>query len=891
MALRYELTGCVAHSRISPLLPDDAWTDVNDDADADADTDHDDAANEQDKQPPHFLWENAQRRYTRPYRDFVKCYSHLPNGTAILDSKWVLARLLGSSERSDATATAAGPAGSTDKSALATLESHCFRGISGFGSFLELIAKEDPKKRILSAQHYDLLDETPRLSTDEVVKEDYPGLWVVKDADSNGAGGIWVVGSENYKEFSDKALSPLSEEHRYVAQRYTWPMVLYNKRKCHVRVYGLITSDGRAFVHRRAFLHVANDPFVVSGDEPTNDEAYQTSVHITNCCANSHDVSKFAGEIVADLERVESPEENGETDGVPLGKFWGSICASVAELARRTRPFLQGGEVNGGFEYLGMDFILSYKEDGTPVAYLLEVNAPPSQDTATGLPFAEDVHDTVMRDLLSLWVFPKATGVAEDAGGWRCVYEYTDKDHDSPSNTKLISPSKAVLLNKILWALYEKKRAKQQEKAYRQQLNAIASAAESAELVATHARTYFPFYNDRRAKASQSQPCAFFENAGGSQVPRQVIDAVCSSLGERNRSVIGYESRATAKDVLRTILGATQCNIFLGSNASSLLSGLAAKYVRSGFLKESDEIVIHSENHLANVTPWLQAASAVGASIKWWNSSAPVQDVVGPRTRLVLVPHASNILGRLYDLPSIRKAVDEAVGGVAHIIVDGVAAAPHWFADVDELNVDWYVVSCHKLFGPHLGALCGRLSATEEILRSGGGDNELEIGTVSYEACAGVYGLGNYFAQLSTMYGRSEEQRAAADESCRLTTARVKETYRLIRVVERPLVDLLLKGLRRSTKVRIIENVNRLALRLPVVSFVHADIPSTSIAETCTNSGVACRSGSFLCTEPLRKEYEFDATDGVVRFSLAHYNTLSEVHYAVGLLESLPGWY
>jgi len=242
-------------------------------------------------------------------------------------------------------------------------------------------------------------------------------LWVVKDANSNRAGGIWIVGPQNAAEFGDTAKTPLVEEHRFVAQRYAWPPVLYGGRKCHVRVYGLITCDGRAFVDKRAFLHVANEPFSHS----FNEGEFQEAVHITNCCANSHDESKFAGEFCADMEATEFGIYEGETV-VPLYEFFASISASVAELSRRAFPFLRGGEANNGFEYLGMDFILSYDTNNTPVAYMLEVNAPPSLDTATGLSHAENLHDDVIRDILTLWVFPKVTASAiENPGGWKCV--------------------------------------------------------------------------------------------------------------------------------------------------------------------------------------------------------------------------------------------------------------------------------------------------------------------------------------------------------------------------------------------------------------------------------------------------------------------------------------
>jgi hypothetical protein len=260
--VQYEVTGCAAYSRISPLLPD-TWVDGGSSPER-----------REDSVVTDFLWENAPRHQTRPYRDDVKCYSHLPNGTAILDSKWVLARLLGCAHRDSSQAG--------DKRKLATLESYCFRGVSGFRSFLDReAAKQDSAKRYHPSHNFDLLDRTPHPPSDIGVQES-PGLWVVKDASSNGAGGVWVVGNENFDQFCDNAASPLIEEHRYVAQRYAWPLVLYGGRKCHVRVYGLLTSDGRAFVHKRAFLHgkKQDDERVVMDDTRRNLVSYNRTLRL-----------------------------------------------------------------------------------------------------------------------------------------------------------------------------------------------------------------------------------------------------------------------------------------------------------------------------------------------------------------------------------------------------------------------------------------------------------------------------------------------------------------------------------------------------------------------------------------------------------------------------------
>ena len=624
--IRYQVSGCAAHSRLVPLLPSD-WLDESSTINVD--------------DAPDFLWENAPRNETRAYRDIVKCYSHLPNGTAILDDKWALARLFSSTNHTNPSnaKTAAAPN-------LATLESHCFRGITGFQAFctrihmMNDIPIEEPICNDEPFQFPDLLEEA---NDDAKCKVNCAipaptNLWVVKDANSNGAGGIWIVGPQNAAQFSDVTTSPLLEEHRYVAQRYASP-VLYGGRKCHVRVYGLLTSDGRAFVHERAFLHVANEPFSFQDSE------FEESVHITNCCANSHDQHKFAGEICADFGATEFTEYQGQTV-VPLGPFFPSISASVAELSRRAFPFLRGGEANNGFEYLGMDFILSYNSDNMPIAYMLEVNAPPSQDTATGLDHAECLHDEVIRDILTLWVLPKVTNVArESPGGWKCVLDQGSQEIASTDSP--IVPSKATILNKIRWAIFERKSSKLYEDdgammAEEEQVcndsaangkEIAASTTLSGDTIAAFARTQFPFFSEYTQDSSSALPPLqmFFENAGGAQVPRQVIQAVSSSLSYRNRCVVGTRTKRVARRTLSTLLGATEDEhfMFFGANASSLFEKLAHLYVQTGLLKSGDELIICTENHLANVTPWVTAARSVGATVKWWHVEGPESTKLG----------------------------------------------------------------------------------------------------------------------------------------------------------------------------------------------------------------------------------------------------------------------
>jgi hypothetical protein len=279
-SIRYEATGAVANARLSPLLPKD-WIDSTT------------KENNTKSGPiiiPHFLWENAPRKETKDYRDHVLVYSHLPNGSTILDSKWVLGRLF---------ANGHDVADQTKDPLLATCETHCFSGPDGFEDFarrMNLLITDD------SAIHQGTTITRASTTTntwqfpDIMKRRDTappqppspspppPPLWVVKDATANGAGGIWVVGPENAHQFVSME-GPLYDQHKYVAQKYVWPPILFNDKKFHVRVYCVITCDGHAFVHEQAFLHVANEPFSVTiqqDKEHAHKVVFDDCVHITN---------------------------------------------------------------------------------------------------------------------------------------------------------------------------------------------------------------------------------------------------------------------------------------------------------------------------------------------------------------------------------------------------------------------------------------------------------------------------------------------------------------------------------------------------------------------------------------------------------------------------------
>ena len=982
--IRFSITGKAAHDRIAPLLPR-TWIDCSPYRHAkkiscsDGDIEIGDGTF---TAQPDFIWENAPRHETKGWRDRVRCYSHLPNGS-LLDDKWALARLFHPSHIKDLPLHQ----GKNEKvnyceKNLAALESHCFRGPLGFlkfaehvgitfpskaGSCIELNTKNNASGDNLPSLLPDLLHRRKDVIMQKIIPTSPQNLWVIKDSNANGVGGIWVVDESNAHELLLPTASALIEEHRYVAQRYVWPPILYGGRKCHVRVYALLTAEGKAFVHKRAFLHVANEEFCMhsSDIDSKQDEVNQShhsnfdpSVHITNCCTNSYNEEKFTGEICANLTSKQSVRvamddcaNDSNTNDVPLGDFFPSICASVATLAQAMSPFIQGGEVNGGFEYMGLDFILSYKqqengEHQQPVAYLLEVNAPPSQDTANGLAHAETLHDDVLRDLVEMWVIPKVEGCREHRveNGWQCVF-YPCQEVAKSLN---VVPSKASILNKVRWAIFERKACRADQRIMNNSTSQAQLSDVTAEDISSFARSRYPYFtkdNKNKIEGECKSTTIYFENAGGAQVPFSVIKSMIDSLSHRHRSLIGTQLKFDARKVLMKFLGATEENyvMFLGLNATSMFQLLSWKYCSSDFLSEGDEIVLAEENHLANVNPWLELVKKKKMTVRWWSCakkecdvgfdysiSSDLLQVVTARTKIISISHSSNILGSVIDVKRLSTEVKEKNPKV-HIIVDGVASVPHYQTQLSHSEVDWYVISGHKMFGPHLGGMCGtKLSINDITSHEYENDDafhrQWEAGTQNYEGCAGVKGLGHYFSSLASFSRREvsdmpnfrhdamikgashheinagedpNQQRLPNVPSHIPSDAEIKEAYRRIRKVEDTLSAFLFRKLKANTKVRIIKHISsrdkwaQKGVFLPIISFVHKTLSSEKIVKWCFEHGIIVRNSTFLSTDRFMSHFgekRSDGLDTIVRISLSHYNNMREAQTLIQVLDAMEGW-
>jgi cysteine desulfurase family protein (TIGR01976 family) len=373
-----------------------------------------------------------------------------------------------------------------------------------------------------------------------------------------------------------------------------------------------------------------------------------------------------------------------------------------------------------------------------------------------------------------------------------------------------------------------------------------------------------------------SHGVAHFDGPGGSQVPEQVAQAVARTLtaglanrgtvtdAERRAEAVVVEARRAAAD----LLGATPEGVVFGRSMTQLtydLSRALAKQWGPG-----DEVVVTRLDHDANVRPWVQAAQAVGATVRW---AAPdrstaelttddVRAVLSERTRLVAVTAASNLVGTRPDVAGIASAVHDT-GALLH--VDGVHLTAHAPVDVAALGADLFACSPYKFFGPHLGITV----ASPELLESLRPDKLLpstdavperfELGTLPYELLAGTTAAVEFIAGLDD--GAEGDRRS-----------RVVSSMTAVERHEDALLARLLEGLRRLDQVTL---HGRPAHRTPTVLFTLAGRSAHDVFEHLAGRGVNAPAGSFYAIEASRWLGLGDT--GGVRAGLAPYTTEDEV--------------
>ena len=380
---------------------------------------------------------------------------------------------------------------------------------------------------------------------------------------------------------------------------------------------------------------------------------------------------------------------------------------------------------------------------------------------------------------------------------------------------------------------------------------------------------------------------AYFDGPGGTQVPRPVADAVAAAMttGMSNRGRVTASERAAddivlaARAAVADLVGGDPRGVVFGRSMTALtyeLSRSLAKQWRPG-----DEVVVTSLDHDANIRPWVQAAEAVGASVRWAEldprtAELPVRavtDQLSGRTRLVAVTGASNLLGTRPDVATIARAAHDTG---ALVYVDGVHLTPHAAVDVSALGADFYAASPYKFLGPHLGLLVADPALLEtlrpdKLLPSADDVPErFELGTLPYEMLAGVTAAVDFLAGMSPGAGARRERLLASMSAL--------EAY------EQALLTRLDDGLRGCSAVRRYGPAGR---RTPTVLFsVDGTVPA-EVSRHLAERGLNAPSGSFYAIEPSRRLGLGDS--GAVRAGIAPYTTADDVDRLLAAVAEITG--
>jgi cysteine desulfurase family protein (TIGR01976 family) len=389
----------------------------------------------------------------------------------------------------------------------------------------------------------------------------------------------------------------------------------------------------------------------------------------------------------------------------------------------------------------------------------------------------------------------------------------------------------------------------------------------------------------------------FFDNAGGSQTLKRVVDRISEYLltsdvqlgASYAVSQLASERVAKAAQAMATLINArTASEVVMGSSTTLMIRILSLCISQTW--NPGDEVIVTNCDHEANIGAWVDLAKQ-GIKIKVWRLNPDtlklhledLEQLLSDRTRLVAFTHGSNILGTINPVKDITKLVHRHG---AMVCVDGVGYAPHRLIDVQDLDVDFYVLSFYKVYGPHYALLYGK---QEHLLAMPGINHyfigktdipyKFQPGNVNFELSYGMLGLCDYLSELAQLhYG----EQTAPDLRSQMVQA-----FDLMSVHEDVISDRLLKYLTSKSNVRIIgqPQANR-DLRVPTISFVVEGINSQTIPLQIDKHNIGIRFGDFYAKR-LIEDLGLDKQGGVVRVSMVHYNTIEEVDRLIQALETV----
>jgi cysteine desulfurase family protein (TIGR01976 family) len=384
----------------------------------------------------------------------------------------------------------------------------------------------------------------------------------------------------------------------------------------------------------------------------------------------------------------------------------------------------------------------------------------------------------------------------------------------------------------------------------------------------------------------------FLDNAGGSQVLKRVADRVSDYLlsssvqlgASYSTSQSAGEKVLQARRAVAELINAPHDEDVVMGGATTALMFMLTQALKEG-IQPGDEIIVTNTDHEANIGAWVRLKE-VGAVIKVWRINphtlnldlADLDALLGPRTRWLAMTWASNVLGTINDVAAAAQRV-HAVGG--RVCVDAVAYAPHRLVDVQASGADVLVFSFYKVFGPHYAVMwvqhdlhLSLPSLNHFFIGPDVLPYKLQPGNVNYELSYGCIGIHDYLCHIGSELGQTGMPRQ-----------RMQSAFDAFEAHENSLAERLLSWLRSKPAARVIGRpVSDVQHRVPTISFVVPGQSPERIVRHVDGFGIGIRHGDFYAKR-LIEALGLQGQGGVVRVSMAHYNTAAEIDQLITHLD------
>ena len=394
-------------------------------------------------------------------------------------------------------------------------------------------------------------------------------------------------------------------------------------------------------------------------------------------------------------------------------------------------------------------------------------------------------------------------------------------------------------------------------------------------------RSFFPALS----RKVYGKDLVYFDNAATSQRVRGVIDEWNRISAESNanihRAVHRMADEATqayeqARDAVKDFMNAKAREEIIFTSGTTSAVNLVAFCFGEAFVKEGDEVIVTEAEHHSNIVPWQMMCQRKGAVLK----VLPVDDmghlmidkldeIISDRTRIMAVTHISNVLGIINP---VKEVIDICHSRNVPVFVDGAQGAVHCRVDVQELDCDFYAFSGHKLYAATgTGVLYGKKKWLEQMPPYMGGGEM--VGTVKFSGTTYAplpmkYEAGTQnFASAATLRPAIEFINLLNDSELMKYNDAVRD-YLLDKLMSDE--RIVLYGVPRGTSEE----------KIPLFSFTVKGVHHEDLALILDKMGIAVRSGQ-MCAEPVMDRF---GVTGMLRVSLAPYNTMEEAEYFIKCL-------